>query len=213
MATQRKSRDEERARAIAEAAVSVFAHKGYHGATMDEIARSAGYSPAAIYKYFRNKEDVFLEVLRVIGDDFMAVFDEPLPGSLGFPDRLRWFLARVFRLVQSKRAFFVAFKTRLEVPLDSACDQAGQAMEHQLYSTYLDRLAALMRDGMADGTLREGRPAKDLAVAFEGIGNAFFWRWMLHEDLSVEATIDTIVELFLYGASAAPSKISGRSSA
>ena len=71
MTQQRKRNRGAQTRAqIAEAAVSVFAKKGYHGATIEEIAREASYSPAAVYKYFRNKDDVFHEVIRVIADDF-----------------------------------------------------------------------------------------------------------------------------------------------
>jgi AcrR family transcriptional regulator len=42
------------------AAEEVFAEKGFMSATLDDIAKAAGYSKGAIYKYFATKEDLFL---------------------------------------------------------------------------------------------------------------------------------------------------------
>jgi AcrR family transcriptional regulator len=45
---------------LLDAAEAVFAEKGFMPATLDDIARAAGYSKGAIYKYFTTKEDLFL---------------------------------------------------------------------------------------------------------------------------------------------------------
>jgi len=45
---------------LLDAAEQVFAEKGFMPATLDDIARAAGYSKGAIYKYFTTKEDLFL---------------------------------------------------------------------------------------------------------------------------------------------------------
>jgi AcrR family transcriptional regulator len=48
---------------LLDAAQAVFARKGYHGASVDEIAREAGATTGALYGNFAGKEDVFLELL------------------------------------------------------------------------------------------------------------------------------------------------------
>lgn len=47
---------------IVKAARIVFAKKGYHAATMDDIAREVGVSKGALYSYFRSKEDLLEEI-------------------------------------------------------------------------------------------------------------------------------------------------------
>ena len=42
------------------AAAEVFARRGYHGATLDEVAQTAGFTTGAIYSNFSGKEDLFL---------------------------------------------------------------------------------------------------------------------------------------------------------
>jgi len=61
-------REEQRAltrRRVLEAAARVFARRGFHGASVQEIAREAGATTGAIYSNFAGKEDLYL-----------AVFDE-----------------------------------------------------------------------------------------------------------------------------------------
>ena len=56
----RKEREKRmRSRHIMDAAREVFAAKGFNGATMEEIAEKAEYSPAALYSYFRNKYELY----------------------------------------------------------------------------------------------------------------------------------------------------------
>jgi AcrR family transcriptional regulator len=42
------------------AAAEVFARRGYHGATLDEVAQTAGFTTGAIYSNFSGKEDLLL---------------------------------------------------------------------------------------------------------------------------------------------------------
>ena len=66
MSAPRRSRREERKqetrRELVAAAASVFARRGFHGASLEEIAREAGYSTGAIYWHFKGKDDLFLAV-------------------------------------------------------------------------------------------------------------------------------------------------------
>ena len=47
---------------ITQAAIEVFASKGFYAATMEEIAQKLGVSKGAIYQYFSSKEDLLKEI-------------------------------------------------------------------------------------------------------------------------------------------------------
>ena len=49
--------------ALLEAAMDVFAERGYRDASVDEIAERAGYSKGAIYFHFSGKDDLFFALL------------------------------------------------------------------------------------------------------------------------------------------------------
>jgi AcrR family transcriptional regulator len=59
----RRTREEKRAanrQRLLDAALEVFSERGYHGASVEEIAAESGLSNGALYYNFRNKEDLFL---------------------------------------------------------------------------------------------------------------------------------------------------------
>ena len=62
MATQVERRARTRG-ALLEAAASVFAERGYHGATLDAIAERAGLSKGSVYHHFANKHELFATLL------------------------------------------------------------------------------------------------------------------------------------------------------
>jgi AcrR family transcriptional regulator len=57
--TRKETQERTRERVVA-AAARVFARRGYHRATVDEIASEAGYTIGAIYSNFAGKEELFL---------------------------------------------------------------------------------------------------------------------------------------------------------
>jgi AcrR family transcriptional regulator len=62
----RLTRDEQRSRtraSLIDAAASVFARRGFNGASLDEIAQEAGFTKGAVYSNFASKDDLFLAVL------------------------------------------------------------------------------------------------------------------------------------------------------
>ena len=65
-AEKRLTRAESKARTrerLLDAAARTFARKGYAGASVEEIAQSAGYSIGALYSNFGGKQELFLELM------------------------------------------------------------------------------------------------------------------------------------------------------
>lgn len=59
----RAERREQTRTKLLDAATRVFARRGYHGATLDEVAAEAGFTKGALYYNFADKEDLFLALL------------------------------------------------------------------------------------------------------------------------------------------------------
>src|SRR5919202_1942486 len=65
MATNDEQERSDRRQQIIEAALKVFSTKGFHKATNKDIAEAAGgISPGLIYWYFKDKQDLFLSIIR-----------------------------------------------------------------------------------------------------------------------------------------------------
>ena len=65
------------------AATAVVARRGFHAATVDEIAAEAGYSVGALYSNFKGKDELFLAVF----EGHMRWFAERLQAAAGGPGK------------------------------------------------------------------------------------------------------------------------------
>jgi AcrR family transcriptional regulator len=72
---------------LIEAATKVVARRGFHAATVDEIAEEAGFSVGALYSNFDGKDDLFLAVF----DGHLRWYEERLGVAAATPDPGRVF--------------------------------------------------------------------------------------------------------------------------
>ncbi|MEU4563970.1 TetR/AcrR family transcriptional regulator [Actinoplanes sp. NPDC023936] len=93
------TRPHNRKQLIVEAAGQVFSERGYHAASMEEIAAGVGISAAALYRHFPNKYALFAECANVMVDRLVAALDEVPPET-----SLTEVLAALVRVTVSHRA-------------------------------------------------------------------------------------------------------------
>lgn len=73
---------------ILAAAVEVFSAQGYAAATVGEIVDRSGLSRGAFYLYYKNKGEIFRELVqRAVADCYDVA---PVPGDLSMRDRIRY---------------------------------------------------------------------------------------------------------------------------
>lgn len=93
------TRPRNRKQLIVEAAGQVFSERGYHAASMEEIAAGVGISAAALYRHFPNKYALFAECANVMADRLVGALGEAPPDA-PLPD----VLAAITRVTVAHRA-------------------------------------------------------------------------------------------------------------
>jgi AcrR family transcriptional regulator len=93
------TRPHNRKQLIVDAAGQVFSERGYHAASMEEIAGRVGITAAALYRHFPNKYALFAECADVMAERLLGALDEPPPGAV-----LEDVLAAIARVTVSHRA-------------------------------------------------------------------------------------------------------------
>lgn len=71
----------ERKRLILEGAETVFASSGYSGSDTAALARAAGVSAPALYRYFPSKRELFLATLRGTGPRLAGIWERTAEGA------------------------------------------------------------------------------------------------------------------------------------
>ena len=69
---------EQRRVALLESALEVFAKRGYHASSIDDIAREAGVSKALIYEHFTSKQDLYAELLEQHAGELFSALAEAI---------------------------------------------------------------------------------------------------------------------------------------
>jgi AcrR family transcriptional regulator len=68
----------QRREVILDAAIGLFASRGYHATAMEEIASAAGISKAVVYDHFASKQELYTQLLERIRGDLDAVVEASL---------------------------------------------------------------------------------------------------------------------------------------
>ena len=99
MTTIRLTRDERKAQTRADllaAARDVFVRRGFHRASLDEIAEEAGYTKGAVYSNFADKDGLFLALLDERYEGRVARYSEMMLEVDSLDEafrRVSWFMA------------------------------------------------------------------------------------------------------------------------
>jgi AcrR family transcriptional regulator len=138
---------------IVRAALQVFAERGFHGATMQDIVRQSGLSVGAIYTYFKSKDELILAGCDLITDQEMAALYERLQGAPGFRDRISTAVGFFFDQLDFERQ--AVGGPRLLIEAWAAAD-SRPAIREMLVRRRREIQAltvALLQEGMARGEL------------------------------------------------------------
>ncbi|MGW2343687.1 TetR/AcrR family transcriptional regulator [Streptomyces sp. NPDC001661] len=131
---------------IIDVGVRVFAKRGYHAASVDEIAELAGISKPMVYLYLESKEGLFLACLRREAERLVAAFQEAARGAGAAPElRLYAGLSAFFAFVAEHRDSWVVLHRQA-----SELSEAIAAAVADARRAVMAEVAGLIRDGISD---------------------------------------------------------------
>ncbi|WP_316841691.1 TetR/AcrR family transcriptional regulator [Pedobacter gandavensis] len=81
---------------IGRSAMQCFAKFGLDKTTLDDIAQAVGLNKASLYYYYKNKEDIFIEVALKEGEDFINSLQEATLLKEGIENRIAFYLESRF---------------------------------------------------------------------------------------------------------------------
>ena len=187
---------------ILEAAARCFAHKGFAGASLAEIATAAGATKGAVYWHFAGKDDLFFALL----DARCAEMDRYLPAVVEAATRagqaaqdprlaLTTLIAGIVRRLGEDPDWprlFVEFfgQTR---------DPAVRRRFGQRYRESYADIAAMIRAGIPTGSAPQGDP-DDLAVFWIALIDGLLLAWLVNpESIAPEERIARIIDILWDG--------------
>jgi TetR/AcrR family fatty acid metabolism transcriptional regulator len=93
-------RDPDKPQQIIEAAVRVFARKGYYNSRVSDIAREAGIAAGTIYLYFKTKDDILVTLFRDKMAEFVGALRKAIAGEPDAASKVRRLVSLHFSMLE-----------------------------------------------------------------------------------------------------------------
>lgn len=182
---------------ITEAAVAVFAEKGFHSARVSDIARTAGVADGTIYNYFRNKEDLLLSIFEEKMDVLLQGLHEALEGITDPEERIRVFARHHFAQVRENRSSAEV----LQVELRLSNKFLKEYRPEKLWS-YLGVFSEAVREGQRTGRFRQEIDPFIAMWGFFGGLDEIAMQWVLsrnQERFPLERAAEQLADITIRG--------------
>lgn len=159
-------------RRIIDAAVQVFAERGFYHARVSEVAAAAGVAGGTIYNYFKSKDDLLICLFEDRMDAILQGFRSELAGLERATDKLRRFIELHLQMV--------ADDPHLAEVLTVELRQSSKFMREykaRKFGEYLAEIEQIIDAGRADGEFRADVDARILKrVVFGALDEvSLFW--------------------------------------
>lgn len=150
---------------LADAACRAFAKHGYAGATLERIAQEAGVSRVTLHRRGVTKDGLLAELVARATDDYRRLMWPALTGEGTGAERLAAALEALCDAAEQHMALLVALRAQSDGVFHR--DDEDEAMTRTVFTEPLEKL---LREGTADGSLREINPLETATVLFNLVG-------------------------------------------
>lgn len=175
-------------------AASVFAEKGFHGASTKDIAERMGIKQGSLYYYFKSKEEALGEVCLFGIEEYVQRMKSIATSDQPFESKL---MATITSHLSSYRERNEALKVhndeRLYLP------EEKRAKLKELGSNYRQQLETIFEEGASTGALRESIDCHFAAQAVIGMCNGWGDNIVRDPNLDLFDIIQKCTDLVLHG--------------
>lgn len=181
------------------AARELFSERGYHNVSMHEIAEKAEFAIGTLYKFFRNKEDLYQAVVLEQSDRFHDALVRAIEEPGDEIESLRKYVQTKGELFSDNLSFirlYIAESRGASYNLKASLNDEVR----KRYSDLLEQLARVFDSGIRKKRFRGIASPFQLAVALDTVLNAFLLLWIdAPERHPFPESPDAILDIFFRG--------------
>lgn len=171
METARMTREQSKAHTrerLLDAARSVFARGGFHGASVEEIASEAGFSTGALYSNFDGKEDLFLALMEREIAAHAREIAEAVGARSSVDERAKGGARQWMTMIEREPELLLLF---MEFWAYGVRDARVRPKVAARFAQVRELLTRLIADGVREFDLELALPAEQLAVAIDALAD------------------------------------------
>ncbi|MFA5338509.1 MAG: TetR/AcrR family transcriptional regulator [Candidatus Omnitrophota bacterium] len=199
IALNRKERDRQLRRSdIFKAAEHLFAVKGYHKATIRDIAKEAQYAIGTVYLHFKDKEDLYFALLEEKLKSLIFISKEKTGQTKDAKEKLEICVQESLNFFENNQNFFQIFISEQN---DTIAER--KVMGSSIGAEMDQYMVDLIKYAQSHGVISRDFNAEQIADVFVSILKTISLKWLKKKNSEKESLIafsDVIIRLFLNGA-------------
>ena len=159
------------------AALQLFSEKGYHNVSMHEIAQNSEFAIGTLYKFFKNKEDLYKALMLEQADKSVEALTKAIEEPADEVEKLQ-------NYVRAKRQFFhenVSMVRLYFAETRGASFNITAGLDREIRDRYghlVETLASIFKSGIDRKRFVKIADPYHLAVAMESLTNGFLFLWL-----------------------------------
>ncbi len=178
------------------AALVCFSRKGYHQTTTDEIVAESGMGKGTLYRYFENKQDLFISLIDwfflEVSKEITHAWDDSMPAA----DKIR---AMVQIFLDESEQLFPFFKITVDFWAQTFENDRLQRTFWTWLQQYQMQFSTVIDEGIAGGEFRvvnSKAVALGLVAMLDGVA---LYKTLLSKEIDFPGTILALMEAILAG--------------
>ena len=188
-------RDPDKPQQIIEAAVRVFARKGYYHSRVSDIAREAGIAAGTIYLYFKTKDDILVTLFRDKMAEFVGALRKAIADGPDAASKIRRLVSLHFCMLEENPD--LAEVVQVELRQGQKFFRGASSQE---LGAYFALIGSVLDEGVAEGRFRSSLPVKVATKMLFGAMDQMATSWVLGKrGYRLADTADAVAEIFLQG--------------
>ncbi len=184
---------------ILASALELFSERGYKNVSMKEIAERAEFAIGTLYKFFKNKEDLYKNLVIESAKKAFHALTSAIEEPKSELDKLRAY-------VKVKGEFFKAHDSLMRVYFAETQGMRFRILDtinlecKKQHAEFRDKITQIFQNGIKSKRFKKIANPFHLAVALENITNAFLFLWLEEPDRhSYPKNPDEILNIILKG--------------
>lgn len=137
---------------LTRAAYNVVSKKGYYNFTIKDISKESGLSTGLVHYYFKNKQDLMLNLIREMNKNLKKYLNNGLSRSEDPVEKLKIYVTQAFELVMNEKNYFFVFIDFLSQVNRS---ERMRKANIRLIESYREECSRILREGVDKGVFRE----------------------------------------------------------
>jgi AcrR family transcriptional regulator len=175
-------------------AKSLFIQHGYHGLAMRQISEAVGVSKPALYYHFKDKEELFVAILRSNLDEIERNIDLIRARKIASSEKMALLIEYVLNEPTEQRAIIRLASQEISQLSSTARQSFGESYHHQ----FIGKLQKIFQEGMDQGEFEPMDPAV-ATWALLGIMYPYFYPADTGAKPVTRETIRQIASIYLTG--------------